>query len=195
MMVLASCHSLMSVAGDLVGDPLEKASFSATEWLLKTFQGSTTFTGTLNRTAITIQHIQKHHFSSELKRMSVLAKVTHNREDAHYVLAKGAPEVMQRLMKDCPPNFEQRHRQYAAQGSRMIALAAKKLDKGMTLTEMKNMSREQVFLSLPVAPNIVLFMPSTPSEALSCRLDDAQKVVHMGPTCREAAKAVPAHTS
>lgn len=143
-MVLGSCHSLMNVAGDLVGDPLEQASFSATAWLLTATGGTPAFSGTIGGSSMNVQHVVKHHFNSELKRMSVIARVVHKGQESYYVFAKGAPEVMQRLMKDCPPDFEARHRQFAAQGSRMIALACKQLPLDTSAAAMKKLARDEV---------------------------------------------------
>lgn len=148
-MVLAACHALMNDNGDLVGDPLEKAAFDATGWLMLGGDNASRFEGSLGSVPnVRIQHVHKHHFSSELKRMSVVAKVKRQGQESFWVLAKGAPEVMQQLMPDCPAHFEREHRRFASHGARMIALAAKKLDGEQATAEgARAMSRAEVWCS------------------------------------------------
>jgi manganese-transporting P-type ATPase len=145
MLVLAGAQSLMNVDGELVGDPLEKAAFVATGWLLKGTKNASVYEGRLAGTDATIKHVYKHHFSSDLKRMSVIAKVTpRGSAAAHYVLTKGAPEMLKPLLKDCPKGFHAAYSAHAAQGGRVIALAVRKLDPNFTTSELINMKREQV---------------------------------------------------
>jgi manganese-transporting P-type ATPase len=145
MLVLAGAQSLMNVDGELVGDPLEKAGFVATGWLIKGTKNSATYEGPLPSGQAVIKHVYKHHFSSELKRMSVIAKVTsRGRGSEHYVLTKGAPEILKPLLKNCPEGFDAAYGRHAAQGGRVIALAVRKLDANLTTSELINMEREQV---------------------------------------------------
>ena len=142
--MLAGAQSLMNVDAELVGDPLEKAAFLATEWLLKGTKDAQQFEGRLAGTPAYVTHVYKHHFSSDLKRMSVVAKVTHSRYSGTYMLTKGAPEVLKPLLADCPKDFDAAYRRHAAQGSRVIALAAKRLGGGISEAELKRMPRSEV---------------------------------------------------
>lgn len=66
--MMATCQTLMAVDGDLVGDPLEKASFLATGWSLD----GGAIVAPAKKTRAT--HVAKFHFSSELKRMSIIVR-------------------------------------------------------------------------------------------------------------------------
>ena len=76
---LATCHTLVNLDEELIGDPLEKVTLQAIDWTLtkgdvviakKPKLGST---GTANKSAVGWKIYQRFHFSSALKRMSVIA--------------------------------------------------------------------------------------------------------------------------
>jgi manganese-transporting P-type ATPase len=179
VMVLAACHSLVNINGDLVGDPLEKAAFIATNWLLTGAEGAPKVTGAFGRSKVTIEPLHKHRFSSELKRMSVLVRVSRGGIDTVWVFAKGAPEVMQRLMPNCPAGYEAGHRRFAAQGFRMIALAARLLAKGVTAAQARAMPRDEVR-----AASSALCAPACPHSATSA---PGCSFPHARPPVRQAA--------
>lgn len=142
--VMACCHALMNVDGELVGDPLEKAAFLASGWQLLACSAGAECRGPFNGTPCTVRHVQKFHFSSELKRMSVVVKLEGPRGlERMFVLAKGAPEVIQRLLATSPEGYERSHRMHASKGGRVIALAIKALPT-MSMSELKAMGREEV---------------------------------------------------
>lgn len=115
--MMACCNTLMNIDGDLVGDPLEKAAFLATGWQLSSGTGGGIFRGSFAGTPASVRQIQKFHFSSELKRMAVVVRVSTARgAEVDYVLAKGAPEVLARLLGSCPPGYDRAHRQQASRG-------------------------------------------------------------------------------
>lgn len=133
----------MNIDGELVGDPLEKAAFLATGWQLSSGTGGGICRGPFAGTPVSVKQIQKFHFSSELKRMAVIVRVSTARgTDMDYVLSKGAPEVLARLLGKCPPGYDRAHRQQAARGGRVIALAAKQIN-SVTLGDLKNISRDE----------------------------------------------------
>lgn len=76
---LATCHTLVNLDEELIGDPLEKVTLQAIDWTLtkgdvviakKPKLGSTS---TANKSAVGWKIYQRFHFSSALKRMSVIA--------------------------------------------------------------------------------------------------------------------------
>lgn len=144
--MMACCHALMNVEGELVGDPLEKAAFLASGWQLLGSTGGAECRGPFGGAPCTVRHVQKFHFSSELKRMSVVVRLEGPRGlERMFVLAKGAPEVLQRLFAASPAGYERAHRTYASQGGRVIALAIKELP-AMSMSELKAIRREEVRL-------------------------------------------------
>lgn len=144
--MMACCHTLMNVEGELVGDPLEKAAFLASGWQLLGSTGGAECRGPFGGMACTVRHIQKFHFSSDLKRMSVVVRLEGPRGlERMFLLAKGAPEVLQRLLAASPAGYERAHRTHASQGGRVIALAIKELP-SMSTSELKAIRREEVRL-------------------------------------------------
>ncbi|KAG8376225.1 hypothetical protein BUALT_Bualt09G0040900 [Buddleja alternifolia] len=69
--ILASCHALVFVDNKLVGDPLEKAALKGIEWGYKSDEKAMPKKGSGNF----VQIVQRHHFASYLKRMSVVVRV------------------------------------------------------------------------------------------------------------------------
>jgi magnesium-transporting ATPase (P-type) len=142
--VMACCNTLMNIEGELVGDPLEKAAFLASGWQLSASSAGAVVRGPLGGTQVSVRHLQTFHFSSELKRMASVVRVTTSRgAESDYVLAKGAPEALQRYFASVPEGYERAHKAQAARGSRVIALAAKQLH-GKTVGELKALSRAEV---------------------------------------------------
>ena len=69
------------------------------------------------RELLTIEH--RYHFSSALKRMAAVVKLqSPGAPTAAWVVAKGAPEVMEQFLADVPPDYEASYKAHAAQGSR-----------------------------------------------------------------------------
>ena len=65
---------------------------------------------------------------------------------------KGAPEVIQKLLKKVPPHYEEVYKHYASKGARVIALAYKSLDsKDWTLSMIKGIKRNEVECDLEFA--------------------------------------------
>eukprot|EP00891_Asterochloris_glomerata_P000411 jgi/Astpho2/411/Aster-03461 len=161
--VLACCHSLIHVDGDLVGDPLEKAAFIATGWKHAGEQW-TSGKGKGKETATILHRL---HFSSTLKRMAAVVKVEADSGSAtgHWVLLKGAPEVVQPMLEQVPGDFEAAYKQFASQGARVIALAYKQLPSHLSTPELRELPREQLESKLQFGGFAVLQCPLKPESA------------------------------
>merc|ERR1719328_893227 len=87
--VLATCHSLVMMEDGMIGDPLEKATLTALGWNLT--KGDAVIPQKGSHPAIKI--FSRHHFSSSLKRMSVVAGYTEpalgNSDTSYMVTVKG----------------------------------------------------------------------------------------------------------
>lgn len=102
--VLATCHSLAMHEDGLIGDPLEKATLTAIDWNL-TKQDSVIPKKSKFRA---MRIYQRFYFSSALKRMSVLAGylVQFTNEVFYIGTVKGAPEVVMKMLKTVPADYE-----------------------------------------------------------------------------------------
>ncbi len=104
--VLATCHSLVQLETDgIVGDPLEKATLKAIDWNLT--KGEAVIPKRGKSPGLKIFH--RHHFSSALKRMSVVAGYTQtgSSETTYLATVKGAPETLRDMYKELPGNYEE----------------------------------------------------------------------------------------
>jgi manganese-transporting P-type ATPase len=85
-----------------------------------------------------VKIVRRFAFSSELRRMSVIANVSGplstnmKGSNSHigmgqelFVLCKGAPEAILPLLKSVPPRYTAVYLKYMSQGLRVIALACK----------------------------------------------------------------------
>lgn len=95
---IATCHTLINMDEELIGDPLEKVALQAIEWNLT--KGDTCVAKKRSATSIGWKIFQRFHFSSALKRMSVIAGHTKpGSNDTNYIATcKGAPEILKKMV-------------------------------------------------------------------------------------------------
>uniref|UniRef100_A0A182JTQ6 Cation-transporting ATPase n=1 Tax=Anopheles christyi TaxID=43041 RepID=A0A182JTQ6_9DIPT len=157
--VLGSCHSLVQLDEGLVGDPLEKATLTAIDWNLTKGDSCVPKRGKFK--ALRIYH--RFHFSSSLKRMSVLAGylMPFSNETCYIGTVKGAPEVIVKMLKTVPEHYERTYLEYSRRGARVLALGYKSfgtLDNN-TVRELK---RDDVERDLEFAGFIIISCPLKP---------------------------------
>lgn len=95
--VLLTCHALANLDGDIIGDPLEKATLNALEWTVTRSDTVVPVKGRSGRWQI----LQRFHFLSALKRMSVIAGQSaspSSNETSYIVAVKGAPETLKPMV-------------------------------------------------------------------------------------------------
>jgi cation-transporting ATPase 13A1 len=179
-LVLATAHALVKLdEGEIVGDPMEKATLQALGWTLGA-------NDTLKSKSVAqlagkgygvpsgvVQIKRRFQFSSALKRQSSVATVItpHGRKST-FVGVKGAPETIRKMLVDVPENYEETFKYFTRMGSRVLALAYKHLshDNELGISKVNNLKREDVERDLNFAGFLVL----------SCPLkEDAKKAVRM----------------
>ncbi|CAH8303974.1 unnamed protein product [Eruca vesicaria subsp. sativa] len=134
--ILASCHALVFVDNKLVGDPLEKAALKGIDWSYKSDEKALPKRGNGN----SVQIMQRYHFASHLKRMSVIVSI----QQEYFVFVKGAPETIQDRLVDVPAAYIETYKRYTRQGSRVLALAFKRLPEMMVASEVRDLDRDAV---------------------------------------------------
>mmetsp|Transcript_2539 Transcript_2539/g.4057 ORF Transcript_2539/g.4057 Transcript_2539/m.4057 type:complete len:1460 (+) Transcript_2539:76-4455(+) len=130
-MVLGSCHALVQVGEQVMGDPVEMASMQALGWEYD----PKTQTSTPGEKAqvckpgeVTAQVLHRYHFASKLQRMAVLATVREkNCPPRHMALVKGSPEIIATLLTTKPEGYDLAYREMAERGMRVLALASRTL--------------------------------------------------------------------
>lgn len=155
--VLASCHSLTHVEENLVGDPMEKAVVKAMDWTVT--KGDVCMARRGLKQSVKILH--RYHFTSALKRMSVIASV-HSADSTtanHIVATKGAPETLRKMFVDVPDFYDELHKELSCNGGRIMALGHKELGTEISPKEIRDMLREEVEKNLIFDGFVVLSCP------------------------------------
>lgn len=157
--VLGSCHSLVQLDEGLVGDPLEKATLTAIDWNLT--KGDSVVPKRGKFKALRIYH--RFHFSSSLKRMSVLAGhlMPFSNDTCYIGTVKGAPEVIVKMLKHVPEHYERTYLEYSRRGARVLALGYKSFGTLDTNT-VRELKRDDVERDLEFAGFIIISCPLKP---------------------------------
>lgn len=181
-LVLATAHALVKLdEGDIVGDPMEKATLTSLGWTLgrnDTLHGrpATSEKGTSSGEVVQIK--RRFQFSSSLKRQSSVATVlttdrsTGKKVRGTFLGVKGAPETIRSMLTRTPPNYEETFKHFTRNGGRVLALAYRYLspDNEIGQNKINNLKREDVEADLTFAGFLVLQCPLK---------DDAMSAVRM----------------
>ncbi|KAI9807413.1 MAG: hypothetical protein M1833_000158 [Piccolia ochrophora] len=179
-LVLATAHALVKLdEGEVVGDPMEKATLTSLGWSLGR---NDTLTGKAQASAkggpSVVQIKRRFQFSSALKRQSSVATVlttdpqTSKRSKGTFVGVKGAPETIRNMLVSTPPEYEKTFKHFTRNGSRVLALGYKYLATNSELGQdrINKLKREDVEGELHFAGFLVLQCPLK---------DDAHQAVRM----------------
>ena len=180
-LVLATAHALVKLdEGDIVGDPMEKATLSSLGWTLGRNDTLTSKPmakgGSMGQDVVQIK--RRFQFSSALKRQSSVATVvTNDRSNSKkvrstFVGVKGAPETIQSMLTKVPPNYEETFKHFTRNGGRVLALGYRYLSTDAELGQKRinELVREEVEARLTFAGFLVLQCPLK---------NDAMKAVRM----------------
>lgn len=154
--VLASCHSLVQLEETLVGDPIEKASLNAINWVLS----KNDFIAPKKSKIPPLKILNRFYFSSSLKRMSVLAAYKCSKtanKMIHIASVKGAPEVLKSMLLNIPKHYDSTYLELAGRGARVLALARKEMI--IDPNNLKNLKREDLECDLDFVGFVVVSCP------------------------------------
>lgn len=182
-LVLATAHALVKLdEGDIVGDPMEKATLNSLGWSLgrnDTLMSKSTISSKRSTIASDLVQIKRRfQFSSSLKRQSSIATVittdraSSKKSRGTFVGVKGAPETIRAMLSRTPPNYDETFKYFTRNGGRVLALGYKYLstDSELGQSRINNYKREEVENNLTFAGFLVLQCPLK---------DDAIKAVRM----------------
>ncbi|KAL1963059.1 hypothetical protein VTN77DRAFT_8705 [Rasamsonia byssochlamydoides] len=181
-LVLATAHALVKLdEGDIVGDPMEKATLTSLGWVLGKNDTLVSKAAPAHGSAHWPELVQikrRFQFSSALKRQSSIAhvvitdKATSKKHKATFVGVKGAPETIRTMLTNTPPHYEETFKYFTRNGARVLALAYRYLSTDADLGQgrINNYSREEIESDLTFAGFLVLQCPLK---------EDAVKAVRM----------------
>ncbi|EGG16574.1 putative cation-transporting ATPase [Cavenderia fasciculata] len=173
--LLAGCHSLVSIDGKLVGDPMETASLKSIPYTCKGDSSSHT------KKKVVIEIINRYHFTSELKRMSTIANVIRDggNKTGIYAFAKGAPEILKPMLKNVPTQYDDVYKKFSRQGSRVLALGYKEMDAVKHTNMLKATPREEVESGLEFGGFLIFDCPLKPDskDAIERLASSAHQIV------------------
>lgn len=168
-LVLATAHALVKLdEGDVVGDPMEKATLNSLGWSLGRNDTLTGKAGKGNTGPLeSVQIKRRFQFSSALKRQSAVATVTttdratSKKTRSTFVGVKGAPETIRDMLIKEPPNYDETFKYFTRNGGRVLALGYKYLstDSELGQPRINNLKREAVEAGLIFAGFLVLQCP------------------------------------
>lgn len=168
-LVLATAHALVKLdEGDIVGDPMEKATLNSLGWSLGRNDTLTGKAGKGNTGHLeSVQIKRRFQFSSALKRQSSVASVTtterttSKKTRSTFVGVKGAPETIRDMLIKEPPNYDETFKYFTRNGGRVLALGYKYLstDSELGQSRINNLKRETVEADLIFAGFLVLQCP------------------------------------
>ena len=155
--VLGCCHSLTYVDDKLLGDPMEQAAIKAIDWTVS--KGDVCMAKKGMRQSVKLLH--RHHFTSALRRMSVIASI-HSADSTttNYIAAvKGAPETLRKMFTEIPDFYDELHKTLSCNGGRVMALGHKHLGTELSPREIREMLRDEVESELVFDGFLVLSCP------------------------------------
>jgi cation-transporting ATPase 13A1 len=164
---LATCHTLINLDEELIGDPLEKVTLQAIEWTITkgdvVIAKKPKVTSVARSSTVGWKIYHRFHFSSTLKRMSVIAGHTKpgSTEISYIATCKGAPEVLKPMIKDLPSNYDEIYLHYAREGARVLCLGYKELGQ-LSHQQIRDMTREEAESSLKFAGFVIISCPLKP---------------------------------
>ncbi|AET39046.1 ion-transporting P-type ATPase SPF1 Ecym_3576 [Eremothecium cymbalariae DBVPG len=133
-LVIGAANALVKLDdGEIVGDPMEKATVMATGW--KVGANDTLSNESIGDIAV----VRRFQFSSAFKRSSSIA--IHKKR--YYSAVKGAPETIRERLVTVPANYDKIYKSFTRTGSRVLALASKELS-SMSTSQIEKIDRGKI---------------------------------------------------
>ncbi|EGT37692.1 hypothetical protein CAEBREN_15646 [Caenorhabditis brenneri] len=158
LQVIASCHSLVRFEDDLVGDPLEKACLSWCDWILT--KGDAVMPPKTAKGITGIKIFHRYHFSSAMKRMTVVAgyQLSGTSDTTFIAAVKGAPEVLRDMYTELPADYDATYMRLTRQGARVLAMGIRTLGE-TRIGDLRDKKREHFENDLKFVGFVVISCP------------------------------------
>ncbi|KAK7203656.1 cation transporting ATPase [Myxozyma melibiosi] len=173
-LVLTTAHALVRLdEGEVVGEPMEKATLKALGWSIGKNDTLQSNNKTGGQTKVRI--LRRFQFSSALKRSSSIATSSNK----YFISAKGAPETVRGMLREIPEKYEETYKYFTRRGSRVLALGIRFLPDDLSTAKTNNFTREEVERDLTFAGFLVFNCPLKPDaiEAVKMLNESSHRVV------------------
>ena len=160
VLVIGAAHALVKLDdGEIVGDPMEKATLKALGWTVRgKDEVSRAKTGS-------VHILRRFQFSSALKRSSSVASYNNNL----FVAVKGAPETIRKRLTEVPENYDEIYKSFTRSGSRVLALASKQLP-SLSQKDIDNLERDELEVDLQFKGFLIFHCPLKPDAIETIRM-------------------------
>ncbi|KAJ3156879.1 hypothetical protein HDU86_003414 [Geranomyces michiganensis] len=156
--VLAAAHALVMLEDGIIGDPMEKNTLESVQWTLTKGDVLHPKSG-LSTDSDAMQIIRRFQFSSALKRMSTVSIREENGKQRIFVAVKGAPETIKDMLVKVPNNYDEHYKTWARRGKRVLALGYKLLPENYSVSQARDMHRDDAESQLLFAGFLVFGCP------------------------------------
>ncbi|SCU97182.1 LADA_0H04940g1_1 [Lachancea dasiensis] len=148
-LAIGAAHALVLLDdGEVVGDPMEKATLRAFKWKVGSKDTAT------KENVGQVEILRRFQFSSALKRSSSVAK----HKGKTFVAVKGAPETIRERLTTVPSNYDHIYKHFTRAGSRVLALASKELS-NLSNKQIDNLDRKEMECGLTFKGFLVFQCP------------------------------------
>ena len=130
LMSMITCHSIVNIDGQCIGDPIEIEMFKCTKWILSddSYGGLVTILRSPTEQGKELGIIRSFEFCSKIRRMSVVVKCLLS--ESFSLICKGAPESIVKICNTStiPKNYDSILTDLTQSGFRVLALADRPLE-------------------------------------------------------------------
>jgi len=142
---MAVCNSLTYLNGSIEGDPQEIAIFQSVGWEANETESRWAVSGPNGQ----VEVLQIYHFSSESKKMAVVAKS----ESGYFLHVKGAPETIKPNCTNVPSTFDDSVKTFTQEGYRVMGCAYKALPSFDPDAPLSSLETDLTYLGLLILEN------------------------------------------
>lgn len=165
LLVLATAHSVVKLDdGTTVGDPMERATLKSIGWTIGPNDTVLPPSKTEQFAGLHVAIRRRFQFNSILKRQCTVSSLIRKHGESTKILVsvKGAPETIMTMLTTVPEEYETTYKHFTRNGSRVIALASRIIEKNMSQEQVNHLERSVIEDQLTFVGFLVFSCPLKP---------------------------------